>query len=270
MTRLTVCTVQPAILWNDPAATFDAIDAQMAAACRAAALDVTVLPEHFNALPAEEGDEQPWIEAQRFAADLAQRYRVHLVAGSVERWNPSLAARVNTCVVYNRDGQEVGRYDKQRLFGFEKRRALRPGAQPLLLTVEGVRLGVLICSDLWHPELARALAPHLDLLCVPAQTTLRPESEPAYARRLWHTLAFTRSQENVIALAASDQSATSVAPFRCGGVSSINDPSAEPDLAAMQRLIDDGGAGFLLAEIDTERLARFRRYRQEAGLLPET
>ncbi len=106
------------------------------------------------------------------------------------------------------------------------------------------------------------------LLCVPAQTTIRAESEPAYARMLWHTLAMTRAQENVLAVVVSDQAATSQAPFRCGGVSSITDPSAEPALSDIQHVLANGGEGYLLARLDMARLARFRSYRQENGLLP--
>jgi len=267
-TTLTVCSIQPAIFWEEPARTFDAIASLLDQAAAAGPLDVAVLPEHFNAVPAPDGDNRPWHMAQGFAADLARRHRVTLVAGSVERWDDAAQARVNTSVVYGRDGCELGRYDKRRLFGFEKRRNVRPGSASLVLEIEGTRLGVLICSDLWHPELARHLAAEATLLCVPAQTTIRAESEPAYARMLWHTLAMTRAQENVLAVVVSDQAAASQAPFRCGGVSSITDPSAEPSLSDIQHVLADGGEGFLLAQLDMARLARFRNYRQENGLLP--
>ncbi len=267
-TTLTVCSIQPAIFWEEPARTFDAIASLLDQAAAAAPLDVAVLPEHFNAVPAPDGDNRPWHMAQGFAADLARRHRVTLVAGSVERWDDAAQARVNTSVVYGRDGCELGRYDKRRLFGFEKGRNVQPGSASLVLEVKGTRLGVLICSDLWHPELARHLATEATLLCVPAQTTIRAESEPAYARMLWHTLAMTRAQENVLAVVVSDQAAASRAPFRCGGVSSITDPSAEPALSDIQRVLVDGDEGFLLAQLDMARLARFRNYRQENGLLP--
>jgi nitrilase len=266
---LTVCTIQPAITWQDPARTFDAIANLVSQAAAAAPLDVVVLPEHFDAVMPADGDQGPWHTAQAFAADLARSHRINLVAGSVERWDPVTGSRVNTAVVYNRQGNELGRYDKRRLFGFERRRNVRPGQDSLALEIDGVHFGVLICSDLWHPELARQAAGQAMLLCVPAQTTIRPESEPAYARMLWHTLAMTRAQENVMAVVVSDQAASSQAPFRCGGVSSITDPSAEPVLSDIQQVVADGGAGYLLARLDIARLARFRGYRRENGLLPE-
>ena len=265
----TVCTIQPAITWQEPARTFDSIADLVARAAAAAPLDMAVLPEHFDAVMPADGDEGPWMAAQAFAADLARSHRINLVAGSVERWEPTTGGRLNTAVVYDRQGNELGRYDKRRLFGFERRRNVSPGRSSLTLEVDGVRLGVLICSDLWHPELSRQLAGQATLLCVPAQTTIRPESDPAYARMLWHTLAMTRAQENVMAVVVSDQAASSHAPFRCGGVSSITDPGAQPVLSEIQQVVTDGGAGYLLARLDMARLARFRSYRQENGLLPD-
>lgn len=265
---ITVCTVQPAIIWNQPAETFAHLAGLVAEAADRTPLDVVVLPEHFNAVEEIEGETTQWHAAQVFAADLARRHAVNLVAGSVERWDSSLGARVNTAVVYDRTGQELGRYDKRRLFGFERRRNVQPGERALVVSLEGVPCGVLICADLWFPEQVRELAVTVDLLCVPAQTTIRAESQPGYARMLWQTLAMTRAQENVLAVIVSDQAASSRAPFRCGGVASITDPSAEPDPAAMQRTLQDGRSGYLIAAIDVPRLRRFRAYRRENGLLP--
>jgi len=265
---VTLCTVQPAIIWNQPEETFAHIAALLAEAAGRTQLDVVVLPEHFNAAEETEGESAQWHAAQVFAADLARRHAVNLVAGSVERWDSNLGARVNTAVVYDRTGRELGRYAKRRLFGFERRRNVQPGERALVVALDGVPCGVLICADLWFPEQVRELAATADLLCVPAQTTIRAESQPAYARMLWQTLAMTRAQENVLAVAVCDQAASSRAPFRCGGVASITDPSAEPDPAAIQRTLEDGGAGYLIATIDVPRLRRFRAYRRENGLLP--
>jgi len=265
---LHVCSIQPAVVWGDPERTFDHIAGLVAEAGACAPLDVVVLPEHFNAAVDEEGETKAWQLAQGFAAALAQLHRVHVVAGSVERWDALTGRRRNTAVVYDRQGNVLGKYDKQRLFGFERRRQVNPGEDTLIVRLDGVACGILICADLWYPELVRSMAGLIDVLLVPAQTTLRAESEPSYARWLWHTLAMTRAQENVIAVFVSDQAATSQAPFRCGGVACATDPSAEPDVAAMQRALADGGPGTVAARIDLARLWRFRDYRRENGLLP--
>lgn len=266
--NLTLCTIQPAVVWNQPQLTFARIKTLLSQAAAEAALDIVVLPEHFNATLEDEGHTTQWQTALAFAADLARQNQVNLIAGSVERWDEDRRALVNTAVVFDRHGREVGRYDKRRLFGYERRRGVVPGKDPLVIELDGVPCGVLICADLWYPELIRELAGQIEVLCVPAQTTIRPETEPSYARFLWHSLALVRAQENVIAVAASDQAANSQAPYRCGGIATVINPSAEPDPAAIQRTIADGGEGYVLMHLDLDRLARFRRYRQENGLLP--
>ena len=264
----TICTLQPAVSWDRPERTFDRIAVLLARATASRGVDIAVLPEHFNAAMEEPGDDRQWQAAVAFAAELARRHRTHLVAGSVERWDGDRQARTNTALVFNRQGEVVGSYDKRMLFGFEKRRGVAPGGDALVLDLGGVPCGVLICSDLWYPDVVRELAGDIDVLCVPAQTTIRPQSDSAYARMLWHGLALVRAQENVIAVAVSDQATTSDAPYRCGGVTAIVDPSAEPDLDAIRRTLDDGGEGYLVATVDLERLHAFRQYRRDNGLLP--
>lgn len=268
VTSFTICAIQPSTVWQEPERTFQRIDRLVGLTVGRRALDLVVLPEHFNGALENDDEATQWQAACSFAAALARQHRVNLVAGSVERWDETRQARVNTAVVFDRQGQEVGRYQKRRLFGYELQRGVLPGEEALVVELEGVRCGVLICADLWFPELVRALAGQIDLLCVPAQTTIRPESDPAYARMLWHTLAMTRAQENVIAVTVSDHAATAEAPFRCGGVASLTDPSAQPDLNAMQKVMGDGGAGFVVGVIDLARLKDFRDYRRRNGLLP--
>jgi len=266
--KLTVCTLQPAVYWQQPPRTLAALAELMSAAVSAAAPDWVVWPEHFDAAIAPDGVQAHWQTVQEFAAAQARQHNVNLVAGSMERWDADRASRVNTAMVYNRRGEALGRYDKQRLFGFELRRGVQPGHAALRLEVEGTRLGVLICSDFWYPELVRPLALWCDLLCVPAQTTIRPESEPVYARALWHSLALTRAQESVVAVAVSDQSAFSEAPFRCGGAASLTDPAAGLSGAALQQVQADGQAAALTLTFDLAQLAEFRAYRRANGLLP--
>jgi predicted amidohydrolase len=126
----TVCALQPAIYWQDPARTFASIASLLAQAAAAAPLDLAVLPEHFDAQIADEGDQGPWLAGQALAAELARRHQVNLVAGSIERWDAAAGARFNTAVVYGRQGQALGCYDKRRLFGFELRRGVQPGSDP--------------------------------------------------------------------------------------------------------------------------------------------
>ena len=53
------------------------------------------------------------------------------------------------------DGQVIARYRKQRLpnyLVFDEKRYFNEGRETCVFTLDGVRIGVLICEDLWHPE----------------------------------------------------------------------------------------------------------------------
>jgi NAD+ synthase (glutamine-hydrolysing) len=54
-----------------------------------------------------------------------------------------------------RDGHIVGRYDKQKLpnYGvFDEYRYFAPGTTPAVFEHNGLKLGVIICEDMWHKE----------------------------------------------------------------------------------------------------------------------
>lgn len=60
----------------------------------------------------------------------------------------------NSATVLHR-GRRLGTYRKQRLPNtevFDEFRYFTPGAQALVQEVNGVRCGILICEDVWHPE----------------------------------------------------------------------------------------------------------------------
>ena len=53
------------------------------------------------------------------------------------------------------DGQVLARYRKQRLpnyLVFDEKRYFAEGHETCVFTLDGVRIGLLICEDLWHPE----------------------------------------------------------------------------------------------------------------------
>lgn len=64
---------------------------------------------------------------------------------------PDLANRA----VVLRDGTTLGNYDKMRLPNegvFDEARYFVPGVEPLVTTIAGVRVGIVICQDLWTAD----------------------------------------------------------------------------------------------------------------------
>ncbi len=79
-------------------------------------------------------------------------------------------ARHNAVAVM-RDGRIIGVYRKQTLPNytvFDEQRYFIPGTEPRVFEVAGVRVGVVICEDIWVPEPARrARNAGADLIVVP-------------------------------------------------------------------------------------------------------
>lgn len=79
-------------------------------------------------------------------------------------------ARHNAVAVM-RDGRIIGVYRKQTLPNytvFDEQRYFIPGTEPCVFEVAGVRVGVVICEDIWFPEAARRTrSAGADLIVVP-------------------------------------------------------------------------------------------------------
>ncbi|MCP2166823.1 nitrilase family protein [Goodfellowiella coeruleoviolacea] len=104
-------------------------------------------------------------------ADFARRHGVHLAGGLVERDGVRL---YNTAVLVGPDGY-VGRYRKAHLWDREKL-WFTPGdvGFPVFDTTIG-RIGMLICWDIWFPEVPRLLAAQgADIICAPSNWTWTP------------------------------------------------------------------------------------------------
>lgn len=80
-------------------------------------------------------------------------------------------------VSWLRDGRVIGTYDKWDLPNyavFDERRYFVPGDEPLVIEVAGVRVGVIICEDMWTPEASRAA------LEAGAQLIVSPNASPYF------------------------------------------------------------------------------------------
>ncbi len=103
--------------------------------------------------------------------------------------------------VHDRDGCEVMRYERGHpatgdVHPALSGAALAPGAEPSVFRIDGVPMGVVICSELWIPEVARLLAVEgAEVLFAPAGGGFR-EVAPN-----WQVIARARAVENECYLA---------------------------------------------------------------------
>lgn len=89
---------------------------------------------------------------------VAKRFNTNIIGGSIieKKNNCNLA---NTCPVINRDGQLVCTYEKNHLFsyyGCNEGKYVNAGKEPVMVNLEGVRIGLSICYDIRFPEIYRA------------------------------------------------------------------------------------------------------------------
>ncbi|MDQ1696479.1 MAG: deaminated glutathione amidase [Frankiaceae bacterium] len=139
--------------------------------------------------------------------EAARRYAVAVVAGMFETVAGDATRAYNTAVAVGPDGTLTGRYRKQHLFdalGWVESERLEAGAADdrLVFDCGDLTVGVLTCYDVRFPELARALVDDgADLLVLPSAWVAGPLKEEQ-----WSTLVRARAIENVLWVAAADQS----------------------------------------------------------------
>ena len=100
---------------------------------------------------------------------MAKKYNLWLIPGSIyESVNKDV---FNTTPVFSANGDFVGKYRKRYPWSpYEK---TTPGEQPFVFNINGKgNVGVMICYDMWFPEVARDLVNcGAELLVVPTMTT---------------------------------------------------------------------------------------------------
>jgi predicted amidohydrolase len=276
-TTIRVLTLQPDLRWLQAIPNMHLLRQTIEKSLAHTPADLVVLPEVFNGLP---GDYNPQAgtQARQFLSTLAKACNVAIVGGSIDHKDHD-GQRRNTCFVIDNHGNQIGSYHKRLLFSHEQD-THKPGNGPGIFELAGIRVGVLICGDLWEPNYTRELIDKIDLLCVPAKTTVPSEANIEYARRLWWNLALTRAMENAIPVVVSDwpearqdsvtlNEGTKVRNVHyTSGAASITDPGKRPHFNQIQMTISRGKPGTLSANINLDQVAKFRQYRRSVGLLP--
>jgi len=157
-----------------------------AAVCDAAGAkrcDVVLLPETF-----EGGTHAMDGPAMQFLAGKARQWHMY-VSGTLHVRRGDVV--YNTAPLWDRQGRLVGLYDKVMLYEPELDEGLTPGDGLPVFTADFGKVGIMICYDSWHPEVARLLA------YKGAELILFPSA--GYYRQLMHA----RAADNGVVIAAS-------------------------------------------------------------------
>ena len=219
---------------------------------------VVALPEYFCLLGRRDTDKVGLREAegegplQAFLAEQARTHGIWLIGGTL----PLVASRPsrvrNTCLVFDPDGQRVARYDKIHLFGFQRgaerfdeSATIEAGRTPVVVDIEGWRIGLSVCYDLRFPELYRALAP-CDLILVPSAFT------HTTGQAHWEVLLRARAIENQCYVLAPAQGGLHENGRRTWGHSMLIDPWG--DIVGVL----PEGEGVVLGTLSRQRIVEVR------------
>jgi predicted amidohydrolase len=208
---------------------------------------LVVLPEEAMLL-AEDLDsslaeivEVEWPIFEEFVINLAQEHSVALIAGGYEPSGRDLP--FNTLIAVDQDGTVATRYHKLHLydaFFYKESGYVTPGKElPPVVSLAGIRVGLINCYDLRFPEHARYLIDQgADILSISAAWVSGPCKEDH-----WETLARARAIENTIWIVA----AGSISP-ECIGHSMIIDP-----LGITRVNLGDEGSAAAVVDVTRER-----------------
>jgi nitrilase len=219
---------------------------------------LVTLPEYWPIMGLRDTDkvdhaEQPGAgPIQDFMAQAAKEHGIWLIGGTLPLVSNDAAKVMNTTLVYNPQGESIGRYDKIHLFGFQQgtesydeARTIVPGTEVGSFDAPFGRVGLSVCYDLRFPELFRAMG-ECALMVVPAAFT--------YVTGLahWEVLLRARAIENQCYVLAAAQGGTHASGRRTYGHSMLIDPWGKVvDVLAE-------GAGVVSGDIDQAFLDQVR------------
>lgn len=219
---------------------------------------LVVLPEYFCIMGMKDTDklavrEQPGDgQIQKFLSDMAKRFGIWLVGGSVPLASSEPDKVYNSCLVYAENGEQIARYDKIHLFGlklgneyYAEEKTIKAGDKVVTVDSPFGRIGLSICYDLRFPELFR-LMDTVDIILAPAAFTA------ITGRAHWEVLVRARAVENMAYVIAPGQGGYHVNGRETNGDSMIVDPWG----VVMERL--PRGSGAVVATLDPEYQASLR------------
>jgi deaminated glutathione amidase len=158
-------------------------------------------PPDLDLGPVAQALDGPFVSA---LGRLAAAHRLWIVAGMFER-SDDAERPYNTLVALSPTGDLQATYRKTYLydsFGYrESDRMLAGEGRPVVVSCEGLAVGLMTCYDLRFPEFARALVDAgADVLAVPAAWVAGPLKEDH-----WVTLLRARAIENTVYVTAAAQ-----------------------------------------------------------------
>ena len=89
--------------------------------------------------------------------NIAKKFNTNIIGGSIIQKKPD-GTYTNTCPVISRKGELVCTYEKNHLFsyyGCDEGKYITAGKNPVMVKLDGVKIGLSICYDIRFPEIYR-------------------------------------------------------------------------------------------------------------------
>ena len=141
----------------------------------AAGAGLVVLPQLADLIGRDRLELQ--VEARRVAAELARGERIHLVFGAAEGGKAGFLCSPG--------GEVIGRQRQTHLLPPEKEWGLVPGDELFTFDTEVGRLGLLVGTDAWYPEVSRILALQGAQVLLSLQAVCRPYTPWRQVAGIW-------------------------------------------------------------------------------------
>jgi len=182
--------------------------------------------------------------------EIAKKENIHIILGMIERSAKASAVLHNTALLVGPKGF-VGKYQKMYLpthSVFEEKRYFRPGYQTPVFETEIGKLGIIICYDIYFPEVTRVLS------LKGARLIVCISASPSVRRGFFETLTAARAIENTVFVAFVNLAGIEDGLQFWGG-SRIIAPSGS--LISQAKYDEDD---FIVAKINYSELARVQAW----------
>ena len=180
---------------------------------------------------------------------IAKYFCVNIIGGSfIEKKKDGTL--YNTCPIINRNGELVTTYEKNHLFsyyGCDEGKYITSGKNPIMIELDGVKLGLSICYDIRFPEIYRAYRK------AGADIMVNMAAWGAEKKIPWDTMTTSRAVENQTYFVALTQTGELKNGEKNLGHSMIIDYKG----AIINEINTVEGGCF--AEIDLEKMYEFRK-----------
>jgi predicted amidohydrolase len=205
-------------------------------------LDLICFPEGYFGLRDEELQTVETFSLREIVervSQLSKNYKVHIVAGFIEPVKKDAKRYWNKALLFSPEKGLIGAYTKTTPTLGELKRGILSGNQIEVFKCKIGNIAMLICFEVWFPELARiATLKGADIICFPSGGDI------TRMRDRWETLWKARAIENnvyVIGCLNAEKTA----------VSTICGPEGT--------LVSSRKKGIIQATIDLDRLKKIRK-----------